>query len=280
MSKFDSLAQVVGRLIEEPEAHGHMGQLAQDLGLERSQFQRMFKEQMGITPARFRQFLMSRRALAHLRMDKSILAASLDAGFSSSSRLHDALITWEAMSPGMMRHGGTGQKITHGVTDSLLGPMMLAWTEIGLCFVGFVQTYDGSFHDLRTRHPHALHQRDDVTAKEFLHDMGFMTGQPCQCRMHLMGSNFQLQVWRALLQVRQGFWTSYGDLAEAMGKPKASRAIGGAVGANPLAVLVPCHRVMAADGRWNGYHWGLDIKKALIAIEAGDQSSDSTSLME
>ncbi|HCY47893.1 MAG TPA: 6-O-methylguanine DNA methyltransferase, partial [Alphaproteobacteria bacterium] len=87
-------------------------------------------------------------------------------------------------------------------------------------------------------------------------------------------------VWRALLQVRQGFWTSYGDLAEAMGKPKASRAIGGAVGANPLAVLVPCHRVMAADGRWNGYHWGLDIKKALIAIEAGDQSSDSTSFME
>ncbi len=280
MDKNEITAAAVKLMMGAPMTHHHMGRLADLLGVERSQFQRLFKERLGITPARFQQFLMSQKALAHLRMDKAILAASMEAGFSSTSRLHDAMITWEAMSPGHIRHGGKDLLVTYGLAHGLLGQMMLAWTDLGLCFVGFAQGHDQGLQDLKQRYPEACYQRDDAHAAVLLHESGFMTGVPPACRLHLLGSQFQLQVWRALLHVAPGFWSTYGDLAKILGKPKASRAVGGAVGANPLAVLVPCHRIMAADGQWNGYHWGLGIKKALVAIEAGAQSSDNTSFME
>ncbi|GAB4214942.1 MAG: methylated-DNA--[protein]-cysteine S-methyltransferase [Synechococcales cyanobacterium] len=235
-------------------------------------FQRLFTRWAGISPKRFGQLLTVDYAKAQIAATSSLLDLTTTVGLSSPGRLHDLFVTLEAMSPGCYKNGGQGLSIRFGIHDSPFGLCLLASTDRGLCRLDFVEAagVEGAEHSLRRAWPQA----------ELIHDP-ITTGRLCDRIFHrhpsdrdplvlwVKGTNFQVQVWRALLRLPPGGMTTYQRLATALGRPTAARAVGQAVGSNPIAYLIPCHRVLRASGALGGYHWGVERKLALLGWEAG-----------
>ena len=269
---FDVVAGAIERLVACRDEQPDLTALAADAGMSPSHFQRTFKEGVGVSPKRFLQYLAAADARDALHNGEAVLQATLGAGLSSASRLHDLFLVAEAMTPGAYKQKGAGEVIRYAELLGPVGRILMGATDKGVCWLSFVDQ-ENPCSGLR-----AL--RGDWPAAEFIEDADFVAplaqsafdfvrrrplGQPL--KLHVQGTNFQLKVWEALLRIPAGKLVSYGDVARAIGSPKAVRAVGSAVGANMVSVLIPCHRVIRATGALENYRWGGARKKTLIAME-------------
>jgi AraC family transcriptional regulator of adaptative response/methylated-DNA-[protein]-cysteine methyltransferase len=236
-------------------------------GYSPSHFQRVFTRLAGVSPKAFVGALTLEHAKASLAKGRSVLDASLGAGLSAPSRLHDLSLKIEAMTPGDYARGGEGLRVAFGFYPSLFGPALFAAIGKGLCALAFADEgeEDAALADIISRWPRARFERNDAEvapyAKAILLDR---TSVPLQ----LFGTPWQIKVWQALLSIPEGRVTSYQTIAEACAMPNAARAAGTAIGRNPVSYLIPCHRVLAGNGAITGYHWGVSRKRAMLALEA------------
>ncbi len=246
--------------------------IAESVHLSKYHFDRMFKRWAGISPIQFQQFMTLDYTKQKLADSRSLLDTALDAGLSGPSRLHDLFVTFEAMTPGEFKKQGAGLKIFYGFFDSPFGDCLLAITERGICHLGFVKGDKRSeaLNQLFETWPGAVftenHKPINLIANDiFRYDRN---KKPGPFNLHLKGTNFQVNVWKALLSIPEGWVVSYQDIASHIGHPKAFRAVANAIAINPVAYLIPCHRVIAKSGKIHQYRWGSARKKALIGWEA------------
>ena len=255
-------------LREQPE----LDELAAAAGLSPYHFHRLFARWVGTTPKRFLQYLTAEYAKKRLIETSSVLEAAWDTGLSGGGRLHDLMINVEAVTPGELKRLGDELVIRYGFHPSPFGDCLLAVTDRGICGLEFLagRTAEETKNELAARWPSAeLEHRP----KETVALLGSLFPEPGAgptgpYTLLIKGTNFQLQVWRALLEVPPGALVSYGSIARHLGKPGASRAVGQAVGSNPISYLIPCHRVIASTTGLGGYRWGLPRKQALLGWEA------------
>lgn len=244
--------------------------IATEVRMSPYHFQRLFTARAGVSPKKFVQHLSLVHAKRLLReRGTAVLDTALDTGLSGPSRLHDLFVGIEAMTPGEFKEGGAALRFRFRRAETLLGPVLLVSTARGLARLVFLAGEPDALEAMRREFPRArFEEGDDAFQKSALSFFGESGAEAGPLALHLKGTPFQLQVWRALLRVPTGGLTSYGDLAEAVGRPAAARAVGTAVGRNPVACLIPCHRVIRAGGEPGEYRWGADLKRTLLAWEA------------
>jgi AraC family transcriptional regulator, regulatory protein of adaptative response / methylated-DNA-[protein]-cysteine methyltransferase len=243
--------------------------LSTQMGMSAAHFQRVFSQWVGVSPKRYQQYLTLDHAKRLLADRFSVLETSHEAGLSGGGRLHDLFLRWEAMSPGDYARGGAGLTISWGLFPTPFGDALAMATDRGLCGLAFTDEagLDAAMSDMTGRWPKAGYIRDDATVAPFIAS-AFGGASPLETRLHLIGAPFQIKVWEALLQIPTGHVTTYSELGRAVGHPDAVRAVGTAVGRNPISWLIPCHRAMRKSGGLGGYHWGLPVKRAMLAWEA------------
>ena len=260
---------LIRRALDEIDAGGpqmSLGALSERMNMSPAHFQRVFSRWVGVSPKRYQQYLTLGHAKTLLQDRMTVLDTAYETGLSGSGRLHDLFIKWEAMSPGTYAAKGAGLTILWGWFDSPFGEMLAMGSDKGLCGLAFAAEC-GRTHameDMVNRWPNAKF----VESPQFLQPWidGALTGT--ETRLALIGSPLQIKVWEALLQIPTGHVTTYSELANAVGKPAAVRAVGTAVGRNPISWLIPCHRALRKSGALGGYHWGLPVKRALLAWES------------
>lgn len=271
---FTIAAQAIDYLAAHGEQQPDLDALAAKFGYESTHFQKLFKDKVGISPKRVIQYLNYKRARDFLLDGYPTLDAAYSAGLSSAGRLHDLFVTCEAATPGMVQRRGEGMTITYGYHATPIGEILVGQTEIGVCWMGFVIDEDRSvpYQEMQRHWPKAAFvQNENITAKAAKHILTIWQGKgraEDKLKIDLHGTNFQIQVWRALLKIPAGGTMSYGDVASALGDPNASRAVGTAVGYNPISLLIPCHRVIQKSGIVENYMWGTSRKKILLGLEA------------
>jgi AraC family transcriptional regulator of adaptative response/methylated-DNA-[protein]-cysteine methyltransferase len=262
--------KVIARAIQTIDAAGGaplpLDDLAARLGMSGAHFQRVFSRWAGVSPKRYQQYLTLGHAKARLSERGTLLDTADAVGLSGPGRLHDLFLRWEAMSPGEYARGGAGLTIRAGTVDTPFGPAVAMATDRGLCGLAFAAETDADSarDDLARRWPRARIVADDGRAASLV--TGAFGGT--ETALHLIGAPFQIKVWEALLQIPAGEVTSYSDIAGHVCSPRASRAVGSAVGRNPIGYLIPCHRVLRRDGGLGGYHWGLPVKRAMLAWDS------------
>ncbi|WP_305986590.1 bifunctional helix-turn-helix domain-containing protein/methylated-DNA--[protein]-cysteine S-methyltransferase [Roseibium sp. MMSF_3544] len=265
--------QTLKRITEDWREQPTLEQLAKEADLQPIQLQRVFSRWAGLTPKQFLQAITLDHAKALLRDSASVLDASYEVGLSGSSRLHDLFITHEAMTPGDYRARGEGLQIAYGFHPSPFGQVLIMATDKGLAGLGFADPGEeqAALEDMCERWPSAkfVHDQDATFtyAQRVFDPEKWQEDQPLNVVM--IGTDFEIRVWQTLLKIPMGQATTYSDVAAAIGKPKASRAVGTAVGRNPISFVVPCHRVLAKGGKIGGYHWGLTRKRAILGWETG-----------
>ena len=273
MNDYARVANVIRYLDENHAGQPALGDLAAASGLSESHFHRLFHRWAGVTPKDFLQCLTVEHAKRRLRESASVLEAALDVGLSGPGRLHDLLVTLEAASPGEYKQGGHGLSIEWGLAGSPFGWCSVGWNARGLCHLAFHET-DADFVEprgLRESWPNAKFRRTDRQAcRRAKAIFSFGTQSTASLKAFVRATPFQLKVWRALLRVPEGCVASYRSIARVLGDPKAARAVGTACGSNPIAYLIPCHRVIRETGVVQGYRWGDDRKRALLAWEAAN----------
>ena len=258
---------IQSRIHEQPS----LAEVASELGLSEFHFQRLFQRWAGVSPKRFLQFLTLEHAKRLLKETRSVLETSVELGLSGPSRLHDLFLTFERLTPGAYKTGAQGLKVRWGIEDTVLGPALFAAVDRGLCGLSFLTAggADEAIGELRLRWPGATLEQRPAAIKRYSRAlrerMQGNVGQPLS--VVLKGTPFQLQVWEALLRIPAGGVVAYGDVARLAGIRNGSRAVGMAIGQNPIACLIPCHRVIYATGAFGSYHWGLARKTALLGVE-------------
>jgi AraC family transcriptional regulator of adaptative response/methylated-DNA-[protein]-cysteine methyltransferase len=266
-------------LAENYHHQPRLDEVARSVNLSEYHFQRLFRRWAGISPKRLVQFLTLEHAKQALEESRSVLDAAYDAGLSSPSRLHDLFVATEAMTPGEFKSKGAGLKISYGFHPSPFGECLLAATERGICGLGFVGERDRSqtLDDFKRRWPAAEFQENPEKTRNYVDGIfnAKKRNDAHPIKLLLMGTNFQIKVWEALLRIPPGSVACYEDLARRLGKPSAARAVGSAVGRNPISFLIPCHRAIRKMGITGDYHWGAARKKAILAWEAARQSGES-----
>ena len=254
-----------------PSSAPSLAQVAKHVGLSESHFQRMFTRWAGISPKRFVQHRTAEVVKRLLREQRPVLEATYEAGLSGPGRLYDLVVNAEAVTPGELQRGGLGVTVSYGFHPTPFGECLIAVTPRGICHLAFVAPVTRKESLARLEHDwplaHLVADQDATrgTATEAFPPPG--SGKVPALALHVKGTNFQLKVWRALLEIPVGTVTTYGALASAIGEPKASRAVGTAVGSNPVSYLIPCHRVIRASGELGGYAWGVERKKVMIFKE-------------
>lgn len=261
--------RTIARALQEIDAAGAdlpLEVLAARMGMSAAHFQRVFSAWVGVSPKRYQQYLVLGHAKALLRERMTVLEAAQESGLSGGGRLHDLFLRWEAMAPGDYARGGAGLVIRWAWVDTPFGVALAMATERGLCALGFAEEAGrvATMADLCGRWPHARFAEDPGGIVPLVASV--FSGQGGQ--MHLIGAPFQIKVWEALLRVPSGHVTTYSELARAVGHPKAVRAVGTAVGRNPISYFIPCHRALRMTGELGGYHWGLPVKRAILAWES------------
>ncbi len=246
-----------------------LSRIAEHVHLSPYHFQRLFSRWAGTTPKRFLQHLTIEHAKASLLDDMSVLEASLEHGLEAPARLSELFVRIEALTPGEYRRRGEGLVIRYGFHATPFGRCLLAATDRGICSLSFVEgeCADLSLAEMRARLPAADYRLDQaVTARAC--EALFSPSDSQSAVLHVAGTAFQLKVWQALLRIPSGKLASYGQIARAIGKPSAARAVGTAIGRNPVALAIPCHRVVRENGMLGGYHWGEARKLAILGREA------------
>ncbi len=265
---------VMRRAIDLIDAGGEnltLEELAAQMDMSPAHFQRLFSRWVGVSPKRYQQYLTLGHAKVLLRERFTTLDASNDLGLSGTGRLHDLFLRWEAMSPGDYARRGAGLTIYWGWFESPFGPALVMGTDKGICGLGFAAETgeEHAMQDLISRWPEAAFVEDPMMLRPWvLAAFGAESADLSKAPLFLIGAPFQIKVWEALLSIPSGQVTTYSEIAQAVGNPRAVRAVGTAVGRNPVSWLIPCHRALRKSGGLGGYHWGLPVKRAMLAYEA------------
>lgn len=267
--------RVIARALDEIDSGGPgltLDGLAARMGMSPAHFQRVFSQWVGVSPKRYQQYLTLDHAKRLLAERFTVLDTALSTGLSGGGRLHDLFLRWEAMSPGDYAKGGAGLEIRWGLAPSPFGEALIMATDRGLCGLAFTEETgrEAALADMRGRWPKARFH-EDAAAVAPLAAAAFGGGETV---LHMIGAPFQIKVWEALLRIPSGHVTTYSELAQAVGHPQAVRAVGTAVGRNPVSFLIPCHRALRKSGGLGGYHWGLPVKRAMLAWEAARQEAE------
>jgi AraC family transcriptional regulator, regulatory protein of adaptative response / methylated-DNA-[protein]-cysteine methyltransferase len=277
LEDYAKVCDVIAHVSENWRDQPSLDVLAERVKLTPDQLQRLFTRWAGLTPKAFLQALTLDHARKMLANSASILETSLDVGLSGPGRLHDLFVVHEGMSPGAYKSRGAGLNISYGYHPSPFGVALVMATAYGLCGLSFADAgcEAASLADMTRRWPNALYTEDIGTtaplATHLFAGQNFKPNQPL--RITFIGTDFEIRVWETLLKIPVGQASTYGDIAASVGSPKAARAVGAAVGKNPLSFVVPCHRVIGKSGALTGYHWGLTRKKAILGWEAGRVAS-------
>jgi len=270
-SDYQRVATAIRYIEENFERQPGLDEVAAQLGLSPFHFQRVFTRFAGISPKRFLQSVTVDHAKQLLVESRSVLDAAYTSGLSGPGRLHDLFVAVEAVTPGQFKTRGADLTVRYGFHQTPFGEAMIAVTDRGVCGLSFVVEGDreACTSELRRHWPRAALTRDAGTARVWL-DRIFDVGAPekSPVPLHVRGTNFQIRVWRALLEIPDGYVGTYEDIARFVGTPAAARAVGQAVGANPIAYLIPCHRVIRKDGALGGYHWDPTRKRVMLGWEA------------
>lgn len=263
------------RIIDEPGgATLPLDTLAARLSMSPAHFQRVFTRWVGVSPKRYQQYLTIDHARRLLAERHTLLDAAGESGLSGSGRLHDLFVRWEAMSPGAFARGGEGLAIRWGWFDSPFGPALVMATDRGICGLAFAAETgpEAAMADLRSRWPKATYVEAPDAIRHWV-EAAFGAAEGAEgagdaAPLHLIGAPFQIKVWEALLSIPSGHVATYSDIAARVGNPRAVRAVGTAIGRNPVSWLIPCHRAIRKTGGLGGYRWGLPVKRALLARES------------
>ncbi len=297
-STYQQVAAAIAFILQHRGQQPSLSTIAQQVGLSDHHFQRLFTRWAGISPKRFLKFLTIEHAKANISQSSSLSTLSSELGLSGPSRLHDLFVSIEGMSPGEFKAGGEGLKIYHGWHETLFGTVAIATTARGICSLQFWEPEKLESDNLADNKSNSEKPNNknlwkgqlakvwpyaelifDSRATQPLCDRIFSpiaTQRAEPLTVLLKGTNFQLQVWRALLRIPPGALTTYQTIASMVDRPAAARAVGTAIGKNPIGYLIPCHRVIRASGELGGYRWGIDRKQAILGWEAAQLDSSTS----
>ena len=270
---YDIVRRAIAHIRNRWRAQPDIEEIAEAAGVTATELHHLFRRWAGLTPKAFLQALTLDHARALLRESASVLDASYEVGLSGPGRLHDLFVTHEAMSPGEWKSGGEGLAISYGFHPSPFGTALVMATERGLCGLAFADAGQekSALADMRERWPKARYIEDAARTAPIaqrIFDRGlWRPDRPL--RVVLIGTDFEVRVWETLMRIPMGRAATYSGVADTIGAPKAARAVGAAVGKNPVCFVVPCHRVIGKSGELTGYHWGLTRKRAMLGWEAG-----------
>jgi AraC family transcriptional regulator of adaptative response/methylated-DNA-[protein]-cysteine methyltransferase len=266
---FHVMRRAIDLIGERPDGLG-LDALAREMNMSPAHFQRLFSQWVGVSPKRYQQYLTLGHAKRLLQDRYTTLETAHEAGLSGGGRLHDLFLRWEAMRPGDYARGGDGLEIFWGWFESPFGPAIVMGTESGICGIGFASETGeaAALEDLVGRWPNATFVEDPMRLQPWVKTAFGQSGGADEAPLFLIGAPFQIKVWEALLSIPSGHVTTYSEIAQSIGNPKAVRAVGTAVGRNPISWLIPCHRALRKSGGLGGYHWGLPVKRAMLAYES------------
>ncbi len=279
MSDYERIAEAIAYIADRVTDQPSLEEIAAHIHLSPFHFQRLFCRWAGTTPKRFLQVMTLEQGKKLLHNSGSLLDLSHSLGLTSSSRLHDHFVRLEAVTPGEYKNKGKDLEIVYGIHSSPFGSMLMATTQRGVCRAAFLDSDDLEEHlsDLRKTWPLASFKRKEDTTQEIIDRMfGGVARTDRPLSLYIAGTNFQIAVWRALLTIPPGTITSYSQIAAAIDRPHSSRAVGNAISVNPVAFLIPCHRVIQASGALGGYRWGSTRKRAIQCWERLSLSVEPT----
>lgn len=275
-NNFSRIAEAIGYIKDNFRTQPGLDEIAEKIHLSPFHFQRLFTEWAGVSPKKFLQYISVEYAKNILKDKQATLFdAALETGLSGTSRLHDLFINIEGMTPGEFKNGGENLSINYSYAESPFGNLLVASTSKGICHMAFADNAQEALNVLQKNFPNAKYkQMVDLIQQNafyiFTHDWSKLN----QIKLHLKATDFQLKVWETLLKIPMGQLSTYGNIAKQISIPGASRAVGSAIGDNPIAFLIPCHRVIQSTGVFGGYHWGSIRKTAMIGWEATKISAE------
>jgi len=279
---YDRIAAAIDYIRDHFQSQPSLEEVAEKIHLSPYHFQRLFTDWAGVSPKKFLQYVSVEHAKEVLQDQRAtVYDAAFETGLSGTGRLHDLFVSIEGMTPGEFRNGGADLEINYSFAESPFGALLVASTAKGICYMAFVDQATPSgepaaFADLRSRFPQArLRQMTDLTQQNALYIFTQDWSRLQEIKLHLKGTDFQLKVWETLLKIPMGGLTTYKDIAGQLGNPQASRAVGSAVGDNPVAFLIPCHRVIQSTGIIGQYHWGATRKTAMIGWDAAHSAKSA-----
>ncbi|MBE9398060.1 methylated-DNA--[protein]-cysteine S-methyltransferase [Pontibacterium sp. N1Y112] len=267
---YSTVARAIEFIHSQARQQPTLAEIAAAVDSSESHLQRVFSSWAGISPKRFLQYLTKEYARQALQRSGDLLSVTLDSGLSSPGRLHDLMISCEAMTPGEIKNGAKGMRIGYGFAMTPFGHALIGWTERGICYLAFCSDDEATrLHELKSQWPAADISEDCGTAVQYANQIFPYTPQPGKLHLVLRGTNFQIKVWEALMKLMPGERISYGQLAHQLGMPNAQRAVGSAVAKNNIGFLIPCHRVIKGTGDSGNYRWGCERKQAIQVWETG-----------
>ena len=269
MSNYERIKTAIEFITSNFQNQPHLDEVAREIHLSPFHFQRIFSEWAGISPKKFLQYISVEHAKNLLKLNGSLADISYETGLSGTGRLHDLFINIEGMTPGEYRNGGEKLLINYSFAETPFGNIIVASTSKGICHIAFADDEQQAFSELMNNFPAAAFRQVVDSLQQnalFIFSQDWKDLSPI--KLHLKGTDFQLKVWEALLKIPLGALTTYSRIAGSVGNPKASRAVGSAVGDNPVAFLIPCHRVIRSTGVIGQYHWGTTRKTAMIGWES------------
>ncbi len=269
-TNFTRIAEAISYINDNFKTQPSLDEIADKVAMSPYHFQRMFTDWAGVSPKKFLQYLTVEHAKKLLKEDQaSLFDTAIETGLSGTSRLHDLFINIEGMTPGEYKNGGENLIINYSYAESPFGNMLVASTLKGICHMAFADDSKEAFKEMKLKFPNATYnQVVDLMQQNVLYIFTHDWSKLNEVKLHLKGTEFQLKVWETLLKIPMGKLTTYGSIAKQINLPKASRAVGTAVGDNPVAFLIPCHRIIQSTGVFGNYHWGAVRKSAIIGWEA------------
>lgn len=273
-TNFSRIEEAISYIDNNFKAQPGLEEIAEKIHLSPFHFQRLFTEWAGVSPKKFLQYISVEYAKNILKDKQATLFdAAYETGLSGTSRLHDLFIKIEGMTPGEFKNGGENLSINYSYAESPFGDILVASTPKGICHMAFADDETEALHKLQNNFPNAqLRQMVDLIQQNALYIFTHDWSKLNKIKLHLKGTDFQLKVWEALLKIPMGQLSTYGSIANKIENPNASRAVGSAIGSNPVAFLIPCHRVIQSTGAFGQYMWGVARKTAMIGWEGAKSS--------